>query len=112
MPLPVPDFIQILAILSDVLFVLNKLVVHLLNQIGTLVSKLGQMHNSVFYQIETVDLVLNTHIKRSGDGTFLLVSMNRHVVVVALESQLVDQGRISMECEDNRFVFCEDCIVL
>ena len=31
-PLPVPDFLQILTIFSDVLLVLNQLVIHLLDQ--------------------------------------------------------------------------------
>lgn len=39
-------------------------------------------------------------------GTLLLIAVNGHVVVVTLIGQLVDQSRISVECEDDRFIFC------
>ena len=66
-------------------------VVHLLDQVSTL---------------ETVNLVLYTHIEWSCNGTLLLIAVNGHVVVVTLIGQLVDQSRISVECEDDRFIFC------
>ena len=87
MPLPVADLFEVLTVLSDVLFVLDEFVVHLLDQVSTL---------------ETVNLVLYTHIEWSCNGTLLLIAVNGHVVVVTL----VDQSRISVECEDDRFIFC------
>ena len=33
------------------------------------------------------------------------------IVVVTLISKLMDQCWISMECKDDRFIFCEDCII-
>ena len=91
MPLPVADLFKVLTVLSDVLFVLDEFVVHLLDQVSTL---------------ETVNLVLYTHIEWSCNGTLLLIAVNGHVVVVTLIGQLVDQSRISVECEDDRFIFC------
>ena len=91
MPLPVADLFEVLTVLSDVLFVLDEFVVHLLDQVSTL---------------ETVNLVLYTHIEWSCNGTLLLIAVNGHVVVVTLIGQLVDQSRISVECEDDRFIFC------
>lgn len=88
MPLPVADLFEVLAVLSDVLFVLDEFVVHLLDQVSTLVAQLRQMHDDIFYQVETVDLVLDTHIERSCDGTLLLIAVNGHVVVVTLIGQL------------------------
>ncbi len=38
--------------------------------------------------------------------------MNRHIVVVALIGQLMDQSRITVEREDYRLIWSEDCIVL
>lgn len=69
----------------------DEFVVHLLDQVSTL---------------ETVNLVLYTHIEWSCNGTLLLIAVNGHVVVVTLIGQLVDQSRISVECEDDRFIFC------
>lgn len=91
MPLPVADLFEVLTVLSDVLFVLDEFVVHLLDQVSTL---------------EMVNLVLYTHIEWSCNGTLLLIAVNGHVVVVTLIGQLVDQSRISVECEDDRFIFC------
>ena len=79
MPLPVADLFEVLTVLSDVLFVLDEFV---------------------------VNLVLYTHIEWSCNGTLLLIAVNGHVVVVTLIGQLVDQSRISVECEDDRFIFC------
>ena len=70
------------------------------------------MHYRIFYQTEAVKLVLDTHVERCRDGAFLLVTMNRHIVVVALVGQLMNQGRITVECEDNRLIRSKDCIVL
>ena len=69
------------------------------------------MHDCIFYKVETVNLVLYTHVKWSSDRTFFLISMNRNVVVVTFVCQLMNQCRISVECKDNRFIFCEDCII-
>ena len=91
MPLPVADLFEVLTVLSDVLFVLDEFVVHLLDQVSTLET--GQ------------SFVLYTHIEWSCNGTLLLIAVNGHVVVVTLIGQLVDQSRISVECEDDRFIF-------
>ena len=112
MPLPVADLFEVLAVLGNVLLVLYQFVVHLLDQERTTIAKLRQMHHGIFHQAEAVKLVLDTHVERCRDGTFLLVTMNRHIVVVALVGQLMNQGRITVECEDNRLIRSKDCIVL
>ena len=70
------------------------------------------MHDGILYKIETVNLVLYTHIEWCSNSTFFLISVNRDIVVVTLISKLMDQCWISMECKDDRFIFCEDCIIL
>ena len=112
MPLPVANLFQILTIFSDVLLVFYKLIVHLLDQIRSTVVKLWQMHDRILYKVETVDLVLNSHIEWSCDRTFLLITMNRYVLVVTTIGQLMDQCWVTMECKDYRLILCEDCIVL
>ena len=70
------------------------------------------MHYRVFYQTEAVKLVLDTHVERCRDGAFLLIAVNRHVVIIALIGQLMDQSRISVEREDYRLIWGEDCVIL
>ena len=67
MPLPVTDLFKILSVFGNVLFVLYQLVVHLLDQERSLVAKLWQVHDCIFYQVETVNLILYTHIKWCSD---------------------------------------------
>ena len=84
MPLPVEDLGQVLAHLVDVLLVLEELVVYLLDEIRAAVAQLGQMQQHILDQMEAVDLVLHAHIKRHGDGAFLLVAVDTQVAVGAL----------------------------
>ena len=69
------------------------------------------MHDRIFYQVETIDLVLDSHIEWSSDRTLFLITMNRYVLVVTTISKLVNQCWVTMECKDYRFVCCKDCIV-
>ena len=84
MPLPIQNFGHILADLVDVVLVSDQLVVHLLDEVRTAVAQLGQMQQRILDQMEAVDLVLHTHIKRRGDGAFLLVAVDTQVAVGAL----------------------------
>ena len=79
MPLPVADLFQILTKLSNILLVFDQFVIHLLNQMSALVAKLRQMHDYIFYKVETVNLVLYTHIKWCCNCSFLQISVNRHI---------------------------------
>lgn len=102
MPFPVSDLRHINTVLVDVLLVLNQLVVHLLNQVRTAVSELRQCLNSILYKVESVNLILNTHIERCCDCSFFLVSVYSDVLVCTSVCQLVNQSMIAVECEDNR----------
>ena len=76
MPLPVSDFLHILTMSGDVLFMLYQLVIHLLNQVCAFIAKLRQMDNGIFYEVEAVNLILDAHIERGSDGAFLQVTVN------------------------------------
>ena len=112
MPLPIAYFFQILAVLRNILLVLYQLVVHLLDQMSALVAKLRQMDHSVFYKVEAVDLVLDTHIEGSRNGSFFHIAVYRHIVVVPLVGQLMDQSRIAVEREDDWFILGKDRVIL
>ena len=112
MPLPVQNFRHILANLVDVVLVGDELVVHLLDEVRAAVAQLGQMQQGVLDQMETVDLILHTHIKRRGDGALLLVAVHGQVVVGALIGQLMHQRRVAMEREDDGLILRKQRIII
>ena len=68
------------------------------------------MHDGILYKIETVNLVLNTHIEWSCDRTLLVVAAYIKVAVVTMIEKLVDKCRIAVECKYDRLVLCEQCV--
>ena len=70
------------------------------------------MLNYALYQMETVNLILYTHIEWCCDGSFLLISVYMNISVGTTIGQLVDQCMIPMECKDDWLIFGEQCIVL
>ena len=81
-PLPVPDFGHVLAVLVDVLLVLDKLILELLLQVDALVAGLRQAVDAVHHQVETVQIVQHRHVEGRGDGTFFLVAADVEIAVV------------------------------
>ena len=110
-PLPVEDLRHILTNFVDVVLVLYQLVVHLLDEVSTAIAQLGQMQHSVLDQMETVDLVLHTHIERRGDGALFLIAVDAQIAVCALIGQLMHQRGIAVEREDDGLVLGEQCVV-
>ena len=111
MPYPVTYFRKIDTFFVDVLFVSYEHIVHLLDQEGTFVSKLWKVLDDRFCQVETVDLVLNSHVEWSCDRTLFLISKYMKITVCSIVCQLMNQSWISVECEDDWFIFCEDSII-
>lgn len=62
-PLPVQNFRHVLAVLVDVLRVLDEFVVELLLPIEVLVSGLPQAVNGVHYEMETAQIVRHRHVE-------------------------------------------------
>ena len=112
MPLPIQNFGHILADLVDVVLVGDQLVIHLLDKVRTTVAQLGQMQQRILDQMEAVDLVLHAHIKRRGDGAFLLVAVDTQVAVGALVGQLVYQRRVAVEREDDGLILGEQRVII
>ena len=90
----------------------DQLVVHLLDDVRTAVAQLGQMQQRILDQMEAVDLVLHTHIKRRGDGAFLLVAVDTQVAVGALVGQLMHQRGIAVEREDDGLILGEQRVII
>ena len=89
----------------------DQLVVHLLDEVRTAVAQLGQMQQRILDQMEAVDLVLHAHIKRRGDGAFLLVAVAQ-VAVGALVGQLMHQRGIAVEREDDGLILGEQRVII
>ena len=112
MPLPIEDLRHILTDLVDVVLVFHQLVVHLLDEVCAAVAQLRQMQDSIFYQMEAVDLVLHTHIERCGDGALFLITVNTQVAVCTLVSQLMHQRGIAVEGKDDRLILGEQGVIV
>lgn len=114
MPLPVLNLGQVFAVLRDIIAVLDKFVVHHLHKEGTLVSELRKTHHCLADEVETVNMVLNTHIEARGDRTLFHITEHLDVAVVTSISELVNELGISVIHEDNGLVLREDrvkCVV-
>jgi hypothetical protein len=110
-PLPVPDFRQVLAVLVDVVLVLDKLVLELLSHIDALVAGLRQAVDGVYHKVKAIQIVQHGHVEGRCDGPLFLVAPDMDVVVVgAAVGQPVDQRRVGMEGEDDRLVLGEERI--
>ena len=89
-PLPVPDFRQVLAVLVDVMLMLDELVLHLLLQIGSLGTQMRQAINHVLYQVEAVQVVLYPYVEGRSDRALFLVAPDVEIVVSPAVGQPVD----------------------
>ena len=112
MPNPIFDFGNIFPDFCDIILMFDKQVIHLLEERSACIAELRKDGDRCFDEVETVDLVLNTHIERGRDGAFFCVTENVQIFIVARISQLVDQRGITVEIKDDGLVFCEDRVVI
>ena len=96
----------------DELLVLDKLVAHLLIEVGTAVAKSWELKKHRLKKVEAVDFILDADVEWSGDGSFFVVTMNVKVVVMTTVGKLVDEGWIAVEVEDDWLVFGKEHIKL
>ncbi len=101
-----------LAMLVDVMLVLDELVLHHLLQIGPLGAQVRQAIDHVLHEVESVQVVLHPHVEGRRDGAFFLVAADVQVAVGAAVGQPVDQPGIPMEAKDDVLVFREERIVI
>ena len=60
----------------------------------------------------SVDGVLYSHVKRSGDGSFLAIAFDLEVAIMAMVGELMDEGRVAVEVEYDGFVLGEEKVIL
>ena len=109
-PLPVTNLGEVETVLCDVLLMSNESIHHLLIEVASLVSETGKSLDHIENKVITVDLVLNSHIERSGDSTLFVVAAYEQVAVLTMIEKLMYKGRIAVECEDYRLVLGEQCV--
>ena len=112
MPFPVAHLRRILSVFRNILLVLHQLVAHLLQQMGSLVSKLGQVIDHRLHQMIAVNFILHAHIERRGNRPFLLIAVHMQVPVGTVIGQLMDHGRIAMERKYDRFILRKQRIII
>ena len=75
---------------------LNELILHILNNPGSTVMQGGDELDSIYYKVESVNIILYAHVKGSCDCALLLVSAHMNIFVFALIGQLMNEGRITV----------------
>ena len=104
---------HIIAVLSDVLLVVNKPIANRLFGIRGDHPQLGDAVDDVPHEVETIQVVHHTHIERRGCGSFFFVAANVQVIVIcAAIREPMDQPGVTMVGKDNRFVLRENVVEL
>ena len=112
-PFPVADLRHVLAVAVDVLFVLDQLVLQLPLQMNALAARLRQAIDDVHDEMEAIQIVEYRHVEGGRDRAFFLVAADVKVGVIgAAIGQPVNQPRVGVEGEDDRFVRREQGVEL
>ena len=111
-PLPIPNLRHVLAMLVDVMLVLDEFVLELLLQVRASRAQLRQPIDHVHHQVEPVEVILHPHIKGRGDRAFFLIAADVQVAIGSPVGQPVDQPRIAMKAKDDVLVLREQRVVI
>ena len=76
--------------LVNVMLVLDELVLHLLFQVGPLSAQSRHAINHILHQVESVQVVLNSHVEGRRDRSFLFVAPDVDVPIGSAVGQPVD----------------------
>src|SRR5215203_2691262 len=104
-PLPIANFRHVLAVLSDIFFVLNEFFAKRLLGIGAARPQIGDTVNDIAGEMETVEIIENDHVERRSRGAFFFVASYMQVRMVgAPVSKPMNQPRVTMISENDRLV--------
>ena len=101
-----------MAMLVDIVFVLDKFVPHDLLQVITLVAQVLQKIDRILHQMEAIQPVLNAHVEGCRDGAFLVVAAHMKIAIGAPVGEAMDQRGISVEGEKDLAVAREQRIIV
>src|SRR5260370_11794499 len=81
-PPPVRDFRNVVAVLADIVLVLDQLVAQRLLEVSGPSAELRQSVDHVHDQVEAVQFVEHDHVERGGGRAFLFVAAYMQVLVI------------------------------
>jgi len=88
----------------DVVFVFDQLILCHLLEIVSFAAQLRQAIYYVNYQMKTIQVVLNPHVKSGSDRAFFLVAVYVQITIATSVREPMYQGRIAVKTEDDVFV--------
>src|SRR5689334_16018378 len=108
-PHPATDFRHVLPMLADVLLMLDEFVADRLFSVRGPGAQRRYTIDDIVHEMETIQIVPYTHVKRRRRCAFFLVATHVNIVVVRPPvSQPVNEPGIAMKREDDRFVLSEE----
>src|SRR5690606_717934 len=108
-PRPLLHFRHVLAVLVNILLVLDQLVANVLLSVGRAGPQFRHPIDNVANQVEAIDVVEHRHIERRGRCSLFLVAADMQVVMIrAPVRQPVNQPWVAVIGEDNRFIARKD----
>src|ERR1700677_1190797 len=111
-PLPIPNLREVLAVLIDVMLVLDEFVLHLLFKVGAPGTQVWQAIDDVLHEMKAVEVILHPHVEGGGDGALFLVAADVQVAVGSAVGQPVNEPRVTMKAKDDVLVAREERIVI
>ena len=104
-PCPAADLGRILAVLVDVLLVIDKRIADRLFCIGRARAQLRHAVNHVLHQVKTVQIVEHAHVEGRGRCPFFLVAAHVEIVMIGAPiGQAMNQPRVAVKSKNDRLV--------
>src|SRR5271156_5211616 len=100
-PFPIANLGHVLAVLIDVVLMLDELIPKRLLQVSAPSTQVRQPIDHVHHQVKSIEVILHAHIERRSDRAFFFVAADVEVSVSAPVGQPVDQPRIAMKAEND-----------
>ena len=99
------DFRHVLAVLVDIVFVIDKLVPNELLGVSGHVSQLRYPIYNIRYQVKAIQIIANDHVKRCRRGAFFFIASYMQILMISASvGQTMYQPGIAVIGKDDRFV--------
>ena len=104
-PFPIAYLRQIIAVLPDVMLVLDQVVAHLPFGMCANTLKHGDALDDIHHQMKTVEVVQYNHVEWCRRRSFFLVTAHVYVVMIGSPvSETMNQPWVTVKGEDDRLV--------
>jgi hypothetical protein len=110
-PRPAADLGRVLAVLVDVLLMIDQGIPDRLLGVGRARAQLRQPIDHVSHEVESIQIVEHAHVEWRSRGPFFLVAAHVQIVVIgAPVGQAMDEPGVAVKREDDRLVLGEQSI--